>query len=54
MRKWKPTKSENPDFKCRKCDSDDVWYQRSNDEYEDTHYECRSCGYDWWVEGLDY
>ena len=23
---WKPTKSENPDFKGKDCGSNDVWY----------------------------
>jgi DNA-directed RNA polymerase subunit M/transcription elongation factor TFIIS len=54
---WKPTKPENPDFKCRKCDSDNVWYRRwesSDEAHEDVKYECRNCGRTWWVEGPDY
>ena len=53
---WKPTKPENPAFKCRKCGSDDVWYrvwESSCGGYEDVHYECRSCKREWWVEGPD-
>lgn len=53
---WKPTKAENPDFKCRKCGSDDIWYRvwdSSCGGYEDTKYECRGCKRTWWVESAD-
>ena len=54
---WKPTKAENPDFKCRKCGSDDIWYREwesSDGAHEDVQYECCGCGRKWWVEGSDY
>jgi DNA-directed RNA polymerase subunit M/transcription elongation factor TFIIS len=54
--KWKPTKSENPNFKCSKCGSDDVWYamwESSCGGYEDVNYECRACKRNWWVESAD-
>ena len=44
---WKPTKLENPNFKCRRCQSDDVWYRNWESDcggYEDTKYECRKIG----------
>lgn len=53
---WKPTKPENPDFKCYHCGSDDVWYyewESSDGAFEDTRYKCRGCGQKWWVEGAD-
>ncbi len=51
----KPTKTENPDFRCR-CGSDDVWYRvwdSSCGGYSDTKYECRACKRTWWVESAD-
>lgn len=53
---WKPTKAENPDFYCRKCGSDDVWYkiwESACGGYEDIKYKCRGCKRAWWVEGPD-
>lgn len=53
---WKPTKAENPDFKCCKCGSDDVHYkiwESSCGGYEDVKYECRGCKRRWWCEGSD-
>lgn len=53
MSKWKSTKDENPDFKCRKCGSNEIQYYCSDGDYEDYRYKCE-CGYSWWVEGSDY
>lgn len=42
--------------KCRKCGSDNVTYcvwESSCGGYEDYRYDCRSCGYLWWVDGVD-
>ena len=53
---WKPTKAENPDYKCRHCGSDDVWYlawESSCGGYEDVHYECHTCKREWWYESAD-
>lgn len=53
---WRPTKAEDPDFTCRKCGSDDVYYRDwdSNDgAYTDTKYLCHNCKRVWWVEGPD-
>ncbi len=53
---WKPTKAENPEFKCRVCGSNDVWYsiwESSCGGFEDVHYECRACKRDWWIESSD-
>ena len=53
---WKPTKSENPDFKCRECGSREVWYrvwESSCGGHEDVNYECRGCRRTWWVDGAD-
>lgn len=53
---WKPTKEENPDFKCRKCGSNNIWYRRwesSCGGFDDIEYKCRSCERHWWVEGPD-
>jgi hypothetical protein len=47
---WKPTKAENPVFKCRQCGSDDVWYrmwESSCGGYDDLNYECRGCKRSW-------
>lgn len=53
---WKYTKLENPDFKCKKCQSNNVKYRMIEDYlgHEDIHYICEDCKYDWWVEGIDY
>lgn len=53
---FKPTKSENPNFKCRKCGSDDVWYRKweaSDGGHEDILYKCLGCSRTWWFEGSD-
>jgi len=53
---WKPTKPEAPDYKCRKCGSDNIWYrtwESSCGGYEDTHYRCRGCDRRWWFESAD-
>lgn len=53
---WKPTKDENPMFKCRKCGSDNVWcreWESSCGGFEDVEYECRACKRSWWVESAD-
>lgn len=53
---WKPTKAENPDFKCRKCGSDDVWYRTWDSScggYTDLKYTCWGCDRTWWAEGPD-
>lgn len=53
---WKPTKDENPDFKCRKCCSAEVEYREwesSCGGYEDYKYRCNGCSREWWVEGAD-
>lgn len=54
---WKPTKLENPDFKCSKCNSNEVQYsiyESSDGAHEDIHYRCNNCNRDWWIEGPDY
>lgn len=54
---WKPTKKENPTFKCRKCGSHEVFY-RIKESYDGAHddlnYKCDGCGRNWWVDGSDY
>lgn len=53
---WRPTKATNPDFKCRKCGSDDIWFREwesSCGGYDDIKYECRGCSRVWWVESSD-
>jgi len=53
---WKPTKPEAPDYKCRNCESDNIWYREwesSDGGHEDIKYECRNCNCTWWVEGSD-
>lgn len=55
MADWKPTKAENPDFKCRKCGSNEIEYQLHESScggFEDYHYRC-ACGHDWWFESAD-
>lgn len=51
---WKPTKPENPDFKCRSCGSNNIYYRAEDDIYDDIEYECADCKKHWWVEGSDY
>lgn len=54
---WKPTRLENPDFTCKNCGSDDVWYaiwESSDGAHEDYKYDCHACNHVWWVEGSDY
>lgn len=53
---WKPTKPENPEFKCPACGSDNVWYRKWDSScggFEDLNYECRGCKKTWWVDGID-
>lgn len=53
---WKPTKLENPTFKCTECGSDDVYYRIHNSScggYEDYCYDCHNCGKIWWIESSD-
>ena len=53
---WKPTRAENPSFKCYKCGSDDVWYRTWDSlcgGYTDVKYECQGCDHRWWVESSD-
>ena len=53
---WKPTKFEAPEFRCRACQSDRVYYREWESDdggYTDWQYECRSCERIWWVEGSD-
>ena len=52
---WKPTKAENPEFRCAKCGSNEVEYVLHESPcggFEDYHYRC-PCGNDWWVESSD-
>jgi DNA-directed RNA polymerase subunit M/transcription elongation factor TFIIS len=53
---WKPKKAENPNFKCRKCSSANVFYQvvesRSCGGFEDVNYHCFDCK-SWWIESAD-
>lgn len=42
--------------KCEKCDNETVYYdawESSDGAYEDYHYTCINCGYDYWVDGPD-
>jgi hypothetical protein len=42
--------------KCRKCGASDLWcyeWESSDGAHEDTHYQCRACQFDWWIEGSD-
>jgi DNA-directed RNA polymerase subunit M/transcription elongation factor TFIIS len=53
---WTPTKPEAPEFGCRACGSDDVWYRRwlsACGGFDDIAYECRTCGREWWIDGPD-
>ncbi len=47
---YKPSKTP-----CRKCGGAvryRVW-ESSCGGYEDLHYECTACPYNWWVDGID-
>lgn len=53
---WKPTKAENPNFKCWKCGSNEIQYRRwesSCGGFDDIHYRCDNCQNDWWIDGAD-
>lgn len=55
MSDWKPTKAEDPNFRCPACGSNEVEYrlhESSCGGFEDYHYRC-PCGKDWWVESAD-
>lgn len=42
--------------KCKKCGDNNLSYQvweSSCGGYEDFKYTCDSCGYYWWVDGID-
>ena len=54
---WHSTKEVNPNFKCRKCGSNDILYREVESfdgAYDDYNYVCQNCGHDWWVESSDY
>ena len=43
---WKLTKEENPDFKCRNCESNNISYRNwesSDGAHEDLEYICHGC-----------
>lgn len=50
---WKPTKPENPSFKCRVCGSDEIFYRVIDDIHDDLKYRCDGCGRTWISEGPD-
>jgi transposase-like protein len=53
---WTKAIISNPNFKCRKCGSIHISFkdwESSCGGYEDTHYRCDDCNYDWWVESSD-
>lgn len=42
--------AENPNFKCKKCGSGDVWYisgETFDGSYDTYDYHCHTCGYRW-------
>ncbi len=44
--------AENPKFKCKKCDSGDVWYttgETHDGAYDTYNYHCHACSYKWRV-----
>ena len=54
--KWKPVKNDD-DFHCHQCGSTNVEYciyTPSDEAYDDYHYHCLNCGYEWYCEGSDY
>lgn len=41
---------------CRRCSEANVavrTWESSDGAYEDYHFECPDCGYNWWVDGPD-
>lgn len=50
---WKPTKTENPNFLCPHCHSDNLWYKELDNDHDDVKYECRDCNKRWVSEGAD-
>ena len=42
---------------CRKCKEKNLWYyiwETFDESHADYHYCCKSCHYDFWVDGPDY
>lgn len=54
--KWKATKTENPNFRCSECKSNEIEYRIVEDQdcHEDIKYHCTNCDKSWWSEGSDY
>lgn len=53
---YKPVEQQY-NFRCRKCDSTDVWYalyESSDGGHEDYFYHCHGCDRKWVAEGSDY
>lgn len=53
---WIETKITNPEFKCKKCKSNEIEYREwesSDGAHDDLEYKCNGCGKHWWVEGSD-
>lgn len=38
---------------CREADIKFMTWESSDEAYEDTKYQCNSCGFSWWVESGD-
>lgn len=55
MSDWKRVADENPEFRCKKCKSDNLKYRIVEDDecHEDINYWCPDCKYQWWVDGID-
>lgn len=54
---WQDCIITNPNFACGKCSGKNIRYyvwESSDGAYEDKHYQCKDCKYDWWVESADY
>jgi len=54
--KWKKVETENNDFLCKKCKSNDLKYHEEESfcgSWDFFVYHCNSCGYSWKSEGID-
>lgn len=48
----KSVKLESSTFRCKKCESDNLWYIKSDTydgAYDTYSYHCHACGYKWKV-----
>jgi DNA-directed RNA polymerase subunit M/transcription elongation factor TFIIS len=53
-KKYKPVKTENPNFVCKKCGTNNLLFYNDDDTtydgaYDIIRYQCDNCNYNWKV-----